>query len=189
MWVVGIIDKAASNGRKWHFLPQDDAVLLFCGLRNPPWYFRWDGEAWHETGQSAGLAVGKRCDAETLEETRSLPADSRCAICRRGLEEAIAIQERDALVSRMLAAGKVEVTVDTIVTIRDTATGEDIVYCFDGCSSPPDDALDCTRDSALGLALLGRFVGDETTVYTPTGITRFAIVKAVSTGSDRVTTY
>ena len=179
MWLVDIVGRNAEGYGLWHYISQETDALLACGLRNPPWYFRWDGQAWQETGNGVpGIAIRKWHDDEALQTLHRLPQSRRCTHCWQAVEKEITKRVHTELVSTMLAEGRPEVTPVCLVTIRDVAEGEEITCCFRPLPDLPEDVWVCSPASPLGGALLGKFVGEEVAVDLPTGRTLYAIVQA-----------
>lgn len=179
MWLVDITGRNAEGAGLWHYAAQEDDALLACGIRNPPWHFRGDGQAWQEANTSvSGIAVRKWHESEALRELSRLPQHRRCVRCWRAIEKEITRREHEALVSSMLAEGKPEVTADCLVTLRELADGEESICCIQPSANVPEDVWVCSSESPLGAALLGRFVGEEVAVDLPQGRTLYAIVQA-----------
>ena len=187
MWLVDITGRNAEGAGLWHYAAREDDALLACGIRNPRWHFRWDGQAWQEAESSVpGIAVRKWHDDEALRELSRLPQHRRCVRCWRDVEREMARREHEALVSVMLAAGKPEVTADCLVIIRDLADGEEIACCFQPSADLPEEVCVCSPTSPLSAALLGRFVGEEVAVELPQGRTLYAIVQAEPLRTSRI---
>jgi transcription elongation GreA/GreB family factor len=178
MWLVQIVARNTEGHGKWHYAPQEDAVHLACGLDNPPWYFRWDGTQWQEAGNTAVVAVRNWCDAEALHAIRSLAREVRCAQCWRAVEQETARRQRAELVASKQAEGKAEVTSCSLVTLRDTAAGEEVKCCFTVDANVGEDVWICSPSSPLGKAILGRFVGDPVTAEVPAGRAEYIILRA-----------
>ena len=180
MWFVNVRNKNAPGYGKWHFIVEPDAPYLGCGLNSPPWYFRWDDEEWKQAAKSAGIPIRKWFGEEELPELARLPAATKCSKCWKVMQLDRSRTQRARLLAAMLADGKPEVTTGSLVTLRQSSTGEEFTCCFGAVAGMDGEIEVCTLESPIGKAVLGRFVADEVTVETPVGHIVYAIVQAAS---------
>lgn len=176
MWFVGIRNRIVGGGNYWHYTADEDADLLACGLRNPPWYFRWDGSNWQEANRADGVVVGKWIGEADMPEMLRLPDAQKCVRCWSAAREELDRRQRASIVASKLAEGKPEVTEGKLVTLQNMGTGEEVRCCVAPCAGMPDDVWVCSASSALAKAILGRFAGDEVVVEAPAGRVKYLIL-------------
>jgi transcription elongation GreA/GreB family factor len=116
----------------------------------------------------------------------------RCARAEDALAAAVArnapLEARERLVDKMRALGRAEVTLDSLVTVSEQASGESwCVVVISGdrrrgapgleeVVEEPESGYEAAfTDAPLGRSLLGRFVGDLVTVSAPSGEATYRI--------------
>lgn len=177
MWFVNIGDKNSAGYDQWHFVADAESPRLACGIANPPWYLWWEGGEWHIGERVRGVAVAKKFDEPVRHDLLQHSDKTRCARCWRALDVELSRLSRAQLVASKMAQGLPEVTLGSLVTLVDN-NEEKVRFYFQARQSPPEDAEYCSPESAAGKAILGRFVGDESTVYAPDGPMTYRIVCA-----------